>query len=147
MFSSRAFAVGRNTVRRSYNSNIFSSPASVPPSSSHNLLFPRSSARFNSSKSSSSSSNPFGNNRKESLIWFAKATAGAGLLGYALSETVFSDERVESFSRSLQSTLGIDLSTLFGVQAHAFTLIDNGQHPAHYPWEHHSLWKTYDHAA
>jgi len=37
--------------------------------------------------------------------------------------------------------------TLFGRQAHAMTMTEEGLHPTQYPWEHKKWHKTFDHAA
>jgi hypothetical protein len=100
---------------------------------------------------STTTSGPFGNNTKESMIWFAKATAACGVLGYTLANVVLTDENVHKASRFVEEKakeMGLDIKIpSLGLDAHAFTLVDDGQHAPHYPWAHHSWFKTYDHAA
>ncbi|KAJ3215552.1 cytochrome c1 [Dinochytrium kinnereticum] len=111
--------------------------------------------RFASTSSTASETGAFGS-RKEALVWFSKATAVCGVLGYTLANTAFTDERmrvygqsVAEFSRMLQEKakeFGVDLQIPL-LEAKAFALLDDGIHPPHYPWDHKSWFKSYDHAS
>jgi hypothetical protein len=105
-----------------------------------------SSSTSTSSSSSSTSGGPFGATRKESIMWFAKATAACGVLGYTLANHVLTEDNLHTVSKKLKD-VGIELKNPFFESAHAFSLIENGMHPSHMPWDHHSWFKTYDHAA
>ncbi|KAJ3268680.1 cytochrome c1 [Terramyces sp. JEL0728] len=96
------------------------------------------------------STSAFGETRKDSMLWFAKATAGSALLGFAVSEFVLTDERMESINNSWDSLL--NKSEEYGIslpfrKAHAFSTADHGLHPPHFPWEFDKFYKTFDHAA
>lgn len=86
-------------------------------------------------------------NRSQAVLWLSKATVGSALLGYTLSATLLNEDRLEHYRRALAS-LSASLSEL-GVlpAASAFSTADHGLHAAHYPWDFHKFWVSYDHAA
>jgi ubiquinol-cytochrome c reductase cytochrome c1 subunit len=102
------------------------------------------------------SASPFGANRREKFVWFAKSTLACAAMGLTLSATILTDENlapvydkmdvVRKGVRKLVKDWGVGLRVPI-TEAHAFSLPDHGLHPPHFPWDHHSWLKTYDHAA
>ncbi|KAJ3332682.1 cytochrome c1 [Blyttiomyces sp. JEL0837] len=76
----------------------------------------------------------FGNTRREAFTWFAKATAVCGVAGFTLAN-VLTDERMAQWK-----------VPFFG-EAHAFAILDDGMHAHSLPFDHKSMFKSYDHAA
>ena len=105
----------------------------------------------------SSIGNAYGANRQEAIKWFAKTTLGCTMAGLALSLTMLNDhnlapvyEKMEDMRKGLKAIAkeyGMSARIPLVPEAHAFSLPDHGLHPPHYPWEHHKLWVSYDHAA
>jgi hypothetical protein len=85
--------------------------------------------------------------RRLSGAWLGKAAAGSLLGGYALSTYVLTDERLAPLASATASVLKSCQEAGLLPQGHAFSTADHGLHPAHYPWDFHKFWVSYDHAA
>lgn len=82
-----------------------------------------------------------------SAAWLGKATAGSLIGGYILSNSVLTDERLAPLVKASYSVLKTFQEAGLLPQGHAFSTADHGLHPAHYPWDFHKFWVSYDHAA
>ena len=98
----------------------------------------------------------FGSTSQEKFRFLAFSVAGSTVAGVALSELVFTDERIQKATNYLESgiqkasrkaqSMGLPLPS-FLVGAHAFSTADHGLHAPHFPWEFEKFYKTFDHAA
>ncbi|TPX50695.1 hypothetical protein SeLEV6574_g00759 [Synchytrium endobioticum] len=133
---------------------IHSPSSSLSPSSTIKMMS-MSMRRY--SASPSTTAGPFGANRQDAWKWFAKTTIGCSIAGLALSFTILNDanlaplyDKMQSIKKLVKSTAkdwGMSISIPLLPEAHAFSLPDHGLHPPHYPWDHHKLWLSYDHAS
>ncbi|KNC97758.1 ubiquinol--cytochrome-c reductase catalytic subunit CYT1 [Spizellomyces punctatus DAOM BR117] len=116
----------------------------------------RASSTFRPVRFASTQAGPFGANRKAAMMWFTKAAAASAIVGYGISNYVLTDDRMAPVYKAVSEAstelkkkakeFGIELEIPFTV-AHAFSTADHGLHPPHYPWDHYSPWKSYDHAS
>jgi hypothetical protein len=91
---------------------------------------------------------------KQNLIWLGKATSASVFLGYTISTFCLTEENLKPvYAKTFQvasllskkaKDMGFELPFEL---AHAFSTADHGLHAAHYPWDFHKFWVSYDHAA
>ena len=88
---------------------------------------------------------------KQTVFWYTKASVVSLGLGYTLSNYVLTDTLLEPVYEKTLAYYSLVLKKLHDMglvtEGFAFSTADHGLHPAHYPWDFHKVWRTYDHAS